>query len=56
MAGGLFDRGVALEGMGRIDGAVADGDGVIEHLTDHTQGALGGFVGTALLDSWRHRD
>jgi hypothetical protein len=40
--------------MGRIDGAMADGDGVIEHLADHTQGALGGFIGTALLDRAQH--
>jgi hypothetical protein len=42
----------ALEGMGGIDGAVADGDGVIARLTDHTQGALGGFIGTALTNQW----
>ena len=38
----LLDRGVALEGMGGIDAEVADGDGVIEHLADHTQAVLGG--------------
>jgi len=54
VAGGLLDGGVALEGVGRIDRAVADGDGVIEHLTDHAQGALGGFIGTALLDGAQH--
>jgi hypothetical protein len=32
----------------------ADGDGVIDHLTNHTQGALGGFVGTASLDRAQH--
>lgn len=46
--------GAWLEGVGRIDRAVADGDGVIEHLADHAQGALGGFVGTALTDPRGH--
>ena len=44
MAGGQLDRDVAFEGMGRVDRAVADRDGVIEHLADHAQGALSGFV------------
>ena len=45
-----LDRGVAFEGVGRVDGAVADGDGVIEHLADHAQGALGGDVLVELLE------
>ena len=40
-----FDRGVVFEGVGRIDRAMADRDGAIEHLADHAQGSLGGFVG-----------
>jgi len=36
--------------MGRIDPAVADGDGVIERLTDHTLGAPGCLHGSPRTD------
>jgi hypothetical protein len=40
--------------VGRVNGVVADGDGVIEPLADHAQAALGGFVGVMLLDGVQH--
>ena len=36
--------------MGRIDRAVADGDGIIERLADHTRGVPGGLLGAPRTD------